>query len=122
MSKGRKRPLVIYDQDCGFCVKWISKINSTIKADIEFKGYQDIRTEFPEVSLASFQSSLKYIDKKGHLSEAGEAVCNLFTHMSLPFRLVTYSYKTIPGFKPLFEWGYRLVASNRSFLSRFTHD
>ena len=118
MTKVRKYPLVIYDQDCGFCIKWIHKIKKILINHVEFKGYNDVKHEFQEITLDQFKKSLKYIDTNGQMSEAGAAVCQLLNHTSSPLKIVSWLYRFMPGYKTLFEWGYRLIANNRSFFSK----
>ncbi|RAP38819.1 hypothetical protein DID80_01810 [Candidatus Marinamargulisbacteria bacterium SCGC AAA071-K20] len=118
MSTARNRPLVIYDQDCGFCVKWINKFKDITLSTIDFKGYKEVMDEFPDISLKDFQRSLKYVDESGKVTQAGEAACKLLKQTSSPLKFISFLYDTIPGAKYVIEAGYKVVANNRHFFSK----
>lgn len=114
-----EKPLLAYDGTCGFCKRWIARWERVIGDRADFAPSQDVGFRFPEIPPSSFAEAVYLIEPDGRRSRGAEAV---FRALALvPGRNGwLWAYRNIPGFKPLSEAGYRIVAGHRPFFSRVT--
>src|SRR2546422_4219441 len=113
------KPLMIWDGECHFCRRWIERWREITAGEVEYAPFQEVAERFPEIPREQFQRSVVYIDKTGQVFVAAEAV-----YQSLRCRRsqkwLWWSYRHIPGFAAISEFGYRLIARHRGFASAIT--
>lgn len=119
MATPRERPLLIFDGDCGFCRHWIEKWVRWSGQSFEARPYQEVGKDFPEIVPTDFEKAVFLIDRDGHVSRAAEAVFRSLASGQGP-RWPFVLYRTLPGFRPLTEVAYGIVARNRKLFSRLT--
>jgi predicted DCC family thiol-disulfide oxidoreductase YuxK len=113
------KPLVIFDGDCHFCRRWIERWRELTDGAVEYAPFQEAAEGFPEIPREDFERALHFIDKDGTVYRGAEAVFrSLGTGRG--GRALVWCYERIPGFAPITEAAYRLVASNRMAGSFFT--
>jgi predicted DCC family thiol-disulfide oxidoreductase YuxK len=113
----KKKTVLIYDGDCGFCRLWISRWKHITGNQIEYLPYQEVGEHFPEISLAQFQNSIQLVEPEKKIYSGAEAVFRALAHNpshKWPLKL----YKSLPGFTFFSEFSYRIVANNRQFFSK----
>ena len=115
MQSKISKPLLIYDGDCEFCRYWIFRWQHVTKDRIDYAPYQQVATEFPEIPLSAFQTSVKLILENGEVFSGSEAVLRALNN-----RLLLWCYYSLPGYAPLSEAVYRFVARHRPFFSKVT--
>src|SRR5881227_1002785 len=119
VSNPPPKPLMIWDGECHFCRRWIERWREITEGEVEYAPFQEVAERFPEIPREQFQHSVVYIDKTGHVFVAAEAV-----YQSLRCRRsqkwLWWSYRHIPGFAAISEFGYRLIARHRGFASATT--
>ena len=59
-----KRPLLIYDEDCTFCRRWILYWQKLTQNRVTYAPYQQVAQYFPKVSKTEFKESVKFVDRK----------------------------------------------------------
>ena len=110
---------MIWDGECHFCRRWIERWREITAGEVEYAPYQEIAVRFPEIPREQFQHSVVYIDKTGQVFVAAAAV-----YQSLRCRRskkwLWWSYRHIPGFAAVSEFGYDLIARHRGFASAIT--
>ncbi|PIQ83110.1 MAG: hypothetical protein COV76_00150 [Candidatus Omnitrophica bacterium CG11_big_fil_rev_8_21_14_0_20_64_10] len=115
----RDAPSLIYDGDCGFCRFWAARWREGIGGRIDVVSYQEAARRFPQIPIERFRRSVQFIDRAGLCVEGAEAV----------FRALAqrpggggwfFLYRRLPGFAPVSEGIYRLVAANRPLFSALT--
>jgi predicted DCC family thiol-disulfide oxidoreductase YuxK len=114
-----ERPVVVFDGDCDFCRQWIDRWRQTLGDRAEFVPYQEAASRFPEIPEQAFRNSVHLIEPDGRVSRGAEAVFRMLSHApgwGWPLRL----YRRLPGFAPLTEACYRLVARHRGVFTRLT--
>ncbi|MFN7138056.1 MAG: DCC1-like thiol-disulfide oxidoreductase family protein, partial [Limisphaerales bacterium] len=115
-----EKPLMIYDGDCCFCTKWVKRWEQTVGPSVQFIPSQDpqVAQRFPEIPVKRFEESVQLIQPNGEVYEGSEAVFRALAAgcSRWPLRL----YERLPGFAPVSEQAYKLVAKNRSFFSSAT--
>ena len=106
------RPLLIYDGDCGFCVYWARYWQKLTGDRVEYRPYQEVAAQYPEISQAEFQRAVQFIAADGHRASAAEASFLTLSHArGKGFWL--WLYKNLPGFAPVSEWAYAFTAAHR---------
>jgi spermidine synthase len=111
------RPLMIYDGDCGFCLRWIERWRRRTGPGVDYEPSQRAAERFPEIPAQDFERSVVLIEPDGRVSRGAEAVTRCLAHAP-GWRWPLWIYRRVPGARPLGEACYRFVASHRSGLSR----
>lgn len=118
-QKKNDKPILIYDDDCGFCRLWVARWSPLTKDAVVYRPSQEVGEKYPQISPEQFEDSVYFIDPDGSFYSGAEAV----------FKTLSYApngkwflrvYEKVPGFAPVSEWVYRKVAENRSFFSTLT--
>jgi hypothetical protein len=61
------RPLLIYDGDCGFCFYWASYWQKLTGDRVDYRPYQQVAAQYPEISEAEFQRAVQYTEAVRHM-------------------------------------------------------
>jgi predicted DCC family thiol-disulfide oxidoreductase YuxK len=117
------KPTIVFDGDCNFCRRWISRWRETTGERVEYVPFQDpsVAVRFPELSREQCEQAVQLIDTDGSVHSAAEAVFRALAFSPRnrwPLRL----YQHVPGIAPVTEFFYRSVAKHRtgfSLLTRF---
>lgn len=107
------KPLLVYDGDCSFCRKWIERWKKITRDRIDYAPYQEVAGEFPNVPREEFEKAVQLFDTDGKRYSAAEAVFRTLALRSFFWKVGLWKYKHIPGFAPVSEWVYRLIARHR---------
>jgi lipase maturation factor 1 len=118
-SPKRKKPVLIYDGDCGFCRLWIDRWSYLTKGKVEYLSSQEVGGNYPQISPELFESSVYFVDSEGGFYSGAYAVFKALDYAPVGNWLLT-AYERIPVVAPLSEWGYRQVAENRKLFSTLT--
>ncbi len=111
-----RRPLLIYDGDCGFCVYWARYWQKLTGDSVEYRPYQQVAAQYPEISQAEFQRAVQYIAPDGIRASAAEASYLTFSHApGKGFWLALYRH--VPGFAAVSERAYAFIAAHRPAFS-----
>ncbi len=113
------RPSVlIYDGNCGFCLRWVKRWRHKLGPWVEFRPYQETG-DYRGVSTERFAEAVHFFDSEGKAYSGAEAV---FAALSMAPRggWALWAYRRIPGFAPVSERAYRFVARHRTAFSRLT--
>ena len=113
------KPLVIFDGDCHFCRRWIERWREMTGGAVDYAPFQEAAARFPEIPREDFEEALHFIDKDGTAYRGAEAVFRSLGSVR-GGRALIWSYEHVPGFAPITEAAYRIVASNRMLASFFT--
>jgi len=110
-----QKHLVLWDGDCGFCrrsVEWLQKHDRF--GALEFQPFQE--APLSSELRAACEKSIHVIKTNGDLLHGGRAAMFLgrFTRWNRLARIGEW-----PMFLPFVELGYKIVAQNRVFFSKF---
>src|SRR6516164_3682950 len=97
---GTSRPLLIYDGDCGFCGYWARYWQRLTGERVEYRPYQEVAAQFPEISEPEFQRAVQYVAPDGTRARAAEASFLTLSH-ARGQRLWLWLYRHLPGFAPI---------------------
>jgi predicted DCC family thiol-disulfide oxidoreductase YuxK len=114
-----KRPLLVYDADCAFCVFWARYWQKLTADAVHYRSYQDAAAHYPEIPLANFQRAVQYIPPEGRRASAAEASFLTLSHArGKGFWLALY--RRLPGFAAVSELIYAFIAAHRTAFYRFS--
>jgi predicted DCC family thiol-disulfide oxidoreductase YuxK len=116
MNEGR--PLLVYDGECGFCRLWIERWKFYTRETVDYAPFQEAANRFPEIPPEKFQRSVQLIEHGGRVSSGAEAVFRTLAYANQKWFL--RAYRSLPGFRAVSEWFYRLVARNRDTFLKIT--
>lgn len=114
-----KKPLLIYDGDCGFCRSWINRWQRITGDSIDYAPYQEVAHNYPKISTSQFQSSVQLIESDQQVYTGAEAVFKTLAY-NPKRRWLLKLYKRIPGFAFITELGYQIIARNRQTFSKLS--
>lgn len=120
--KDQNKHLLLYDGDCGFCRRWITRWKENVGDKVEFQPYQTagLLESFPETLLSECKKSVVLIDTESREKWTGAHA--VFKVLAFDPRSNWYlkCYKYVPLFAPISEFFYRLVANHRLFFSKYS--
>ena len=112
------KPVMLYDGDCGFCVRWIERWKKKTQAAVEYQPYQKILDQYPQVTKEECEVAVQLIMSDGSIHSGAHAVFHAFDLVA-KYRWVLWLYEHVPFFAGIAEGVYQLVAHHRSFFSHF---
>jgi len=119
VSNPPPKPLLIWDGECHFCRRWIERWREITRGEIDYATYQETADKFPEIPRGQFQRALAFINEKGKVFFAAEAVYQSLQHR-FGRRWLSWSYDNLPGFAKASEFAYESIASHRQLGSALT--
>ncbi|MBT3183809.1 MAG: DUF393 domain-containing protein [Nitrospina sp.] len=111
-----KKPVFIYDGDCGFCRLWIARLSPLTKGEVVYRSSQEVGQNYPQISPEHFELSVYFVDSEGSFCSGAQAVFKALSYAP-NWEWLLWVYERVPGFAPVTEWGYRQVAKNRKLFS-----
>ncbi|HEV2494020.1 MAG TPA: lipase maturation factor family protein [Terriglobia bacterium] len=112
-------PLLVYDGDCSFCRFWIDAWKARTGERVVYAPYQEVASRLPRIPVANFRKAVQLILPDGKVFSGAEAVFGtLATAPGAGWMLTVY--QRVPGFAPVSEACYRVVAAHRDFFYWFT--
>jgi predicted DCC family thiol-disulfide oxidoreductase YuxK len=112
-----KTPLLIFDGDCHFCRRWIERWRELTRGTVDYAPFQEVADRFPEIPRENFEQAVHFVDADGSVYRGAEAV---FRSLGQRGRVWSWCYEHLPGFAPITEGAYAIVARRRGFASFFT--
>jgi predicted DCC family thiol-disulfide oxidoreductase YuxK len=113
-----EKPTLAYDGDCGFCLYWIGRWRHRTHGRVEFVPYQEPHPHLHRVPKEQLEEAIHFFEPDGRISRGAEAVFRtLALGDGLLSKLPLALYWKLPGFRPVSEAIYRIVARNRPFFS-----
>jgi predicted DCC family thiol-disulfide oxidoreductase YuxK len=120
MTDGRRAvPVMIYDGDCPFCRRWIRRGRRLTGNAVEYAPYQEVLDRFPQISRKSAAAAVQLVVPGGEVLSGAAAVCRTLRDVR-GWGWAHRAYGKVPGFRPIAEMLYRLVARSRSVTGRVT--
>ncbi len=119
MPTKNDKPVLIYDDDCGFCRLWISRWSPFTQDAVIYHPSHDVAENYPQISPEQFESSVYFVTSDGSFCSGAQAVFKTLA-FAPNGKWFLRAYEKVPGFAPVSEWGYRQVAENRKIFSAVT--
>ncbi len=116
-AAAERRPTLVYDGDCGFCTYWARYWQALTGERVSYLPYQQVAAQHPEIPVAEFRRAVQYFAPDGRRASAAEASFLTLSHA--PGKGIWLAlYRRLPGFAPLAERAYALIAALRPELYR----
>ncbi|MBI5245702.1 MAG: lipase maturation factor family protein [Elusimicrobia bacterium] len=112
-----KRPLLIFDGDCGFCRVWIERWRIATEGKVEYEPYQTAAARHKEVPREDYAEAVHLLER-GRVSRGAEAVFRSLSYAP-GFAWLPRVY-AVPGISRVTELAYRFVAARRPQFSRLS--
>ena len=112
-----KRPVLVFDGDCGFCRLWIERWRLATGDKVEYEPYQTAAARHKEVPPEAFTQAVHFFEK-GRVTRGAEAVFRSLSYAP-GFAWLPRVYG-LPGFSAVAEACYRVVAERRPLFSRLS--
>ena len=109
----------VYDGDCGFCKRWVKRFERFTDLSVEFIPSEVAEKQFPEIPPSEFSRCVHFFDEGQHLTSAKAIFHVLSGGGWIAFKLINSFYDNCKLFRWVSEYGYKLIANHRLFLSRF---
>ena len=104
------KPRLVYDGDCAFCRYTVEYAASVTSDAVEYRPYQEVMAEHPDVAEAEFADSIQlFVDGERH--ERADAAFRTLAIGGLAFWDVLY--RRLPGFAGVSDALYGWVARHR---------
>jgi lipase maturation factor 1 len=114
-----RQPLLIYDGDCGFCGYWARYWQALTGERVQYRPYQEVAAQYPQIPLSDFQRAVQYIASDG--SRASAAKASLLTLSHARGKGVWLAlYRHLPGFAAVAEMAYAFTAAHRPAFYRIS--
>ncbi|MGE9294651.1 MAG: thiol-disulfide oxidoreductase DCC family protein [Puniceicoccales bacterium] len=114
------QPLLIWDGECGFCARWVRRLQHLTGKRMIYVPYQDLRGRFAEVGEGAFSEAVHLIDPDGSVYRGAGAAFLALSKAGGAWALGWRCYRGCGIFRRMSEGIYRWVARNRHWLSRYT--
>jgi predicted DCC family thiol-disulfide oxidoreductase YuxK/uncharacterized membrane protein YphA (DoxX/SURF4 family) len=111
--------LLVFDGDCCFCRRWVTRWRRATLDTVDYLPYQDpsILSRFPEIPAADFEQSVHLILPDGTVRHGAEAVFRSLAESGRHRWMIGLYHKFSP-FAELSETLYEEVALHRAFFSK----
>jgi lipase maturation factor 1 len=117
-----QRPLLIYDGDCYFCLRWIRRWQETVRGRVDVASFQSVGPRFgSDIPVECFQSAVRLIEPDGKIYGGAEAVCRMLSYGPQSWSgFALWCYLHLPGYAVTARFWYGVVARHRGFASIIT--
>jgi len=113
------RPLVVFDGDFGFCRYWLARWRRVVGDRYDAEPYQQAAERFPSLPRERFRRAVQLILPDGTVYQGAEAAFRLRA-LAPGCGGWLATYRHVPGFRPLVDWAYRIIADHRNAAFRVT--
>ncbi len=104
------KPRLVYDGDCAFCRYTVEYAASVTSDAVEYRPYQEVMSEYPDITEAEFADSIQLFADGGRYERADAA----FRTLAIGgVRFWDRLHRRLPGFAGLSDALYRCVARHR---------
>jgi predicted DCC family thiol-disulfide oxidoreductase YuxK len=107
-------PLVIFDGHCGFCRIWVDFLRELTGERFRWAPSQEVGDDFPQIPREEFGKSVQLVQPDGEVERGARAVFDI-CGAAPGYQWLPWCYEHVPGFAPITELAYRLIASHRDF-------
>ncbi len=115
---GDDRPVVVYDDDCGFCT-WSAEWAAS-HGDFETVGFSELSAA-QRRRLPDDYEECAHLLADGAVYSCGAATEEVLARADSPVRHAVAAFRRVPGRERVREPLYRWVADHRSWFGRFLH-
>jgi predicted DCC family thiol-disulfide oxidoreductase YuxK len=108
-----RRPIVIFDGDCGFCRACIDYGRRLTGESVDYAPYQEVSAQFPRIRREEFAQAVKLVLPTGEIRSGAEAVFSAVAGVP-GYGWILQAYDYLPGVAFVSEAVYGVIARHRS--------
>jgi predicted DCC family thiol-disulfide oxidoreductase YuxK len=116
MNTYGKKPVMLYDGDCGFCRRWVERWKKITKNKVDYEPYQEAGAHYPEVAAHACGKAVHLITSDGSVYSGAHAVFRALAFVAR-YSLFLWLYEHVPVCGYFTETIYQWVARHRSSIS-----
>ncbi|MBF5041578.1 DUF393 domain-containing protein [Aggregicoccus sp. 17bor-14] len=113
-----RRPLMVYDGDCGFCRRWVARWRTQTGARVRYAPQQLLPLWLLGIRRADARRSVQLVEPSGRVTQGARAVFRSLLYARAPAVRLAARAGLLPGVRGLAELAYRQVARHRMAASR----
>lgn len=108
------KPVLIFDGDCGFCLRWIGRWRRWVGDRLDYVPIEEAVRRFPSLWSQDLHGAIRLIDTEGVVHVGMDALClSLAVKGRWYWKIPLWVYQTIPGAAFFGERIYHFIARNR---------
>jgi predicted DCC family thiol-disulfide oxidoreductase YuxK len=111
------KSLLIYDADCSFCRRWITRLRYWLGEKIDYLPLQEAEEFYAEIPLTEMKRAVQLIETDGTVYSGAHAIFKVLALIS-GARGILIPYYYLPGYAWISETGYEIVSRNRPFFDK----
>jgi predicted DCC family thiol-disulfide oxidoreductase YuxK len=111
--------LFIWDGECGFCKYWII-IWKSKTTNLNYKTFQEVSDEFPDIPLKEFKKASRLIEIDGSVFSGPDSAYRTFWYFEKTQKHWHRWYQQSSLFRQLSDHGYNFIAKNRPLMMKLT--
>lgn len=116
----QKKPLLIWDGQCGFCKYWLLYLKAHIGDRLDYEPFQEIHKNYDDISLKEFKKASRLIDVDGKVYSGPDSLYKSLAFFKKPNHWIHKAYRNNFFFRRLSDKGYDWVSKNRPALYKLT--
>jgi predicted DCC family thiol-disulfide oxidoreductase YuxK len=113
----QRRPVLVFDGDCGFCRLWIERWRRETAGKVDYEPFQSAAARHPEVPREAFREAI-HLFETDRISRGAEAALRALAYA--PRLSWLPAFYAAPGAARVSEAVYRFVAARRTPFARLT--
>lgn len=114
------RPVLVFDDSCGFCRKWIERWRDLSGDCVHYLPSSEAASIYPDIPREDFDRAVQLIRPNGSRASGAAAVLEITAPHTLTARAGFALYKRSRAFAGFSEIAYSFVARHRILFSRLT--
>jgi len=113
----KRRPVLVFDGDCGFCRLWIERWRRETGGKVDYEPFQSAAPRHPEVPREAFLEAI-HLFEPGRTTRGAEAALRTLAYA--PGLSWLPRFYAAPGVAVVAEAVYRFIAARRPLFARLT--
>ena len=115
----KTQPRVIFDGDCEFCRRWITRWEVMTRGRVEFLPFQQAADQYPKIPPRQWAESVHFIKTDGTMYRGAAAVFAALREVPGK-KWLWRSYQRLPLFASISQFCYRQIARHRGLAAAVT--
>ncbi|HYO08275.1 MAG TPA: lipase maturation factor family protein [Tepidisphaeraceae bacterium] len=114
-----RKPLLIWDGDCAFCRRWITRWQHRTRGRVDYEPYQRAAERVPQVPREEFGKAVHLLEPDGTVARGADAVFRSLAHGGhAGGRAMLWLHRRAAPFRWVSEAAYAFVARHRNGIDK----
>lgn len=116
----KKRPVLIWGGECGFCRFWVIRLKKSTNDNIAYRTYQEVADQFTDIPLREFKKASRLIEVNGAVFSGPDSLYRSLQYSDSKTFSLHNRYRKYSWFTKISDHGYRFIAKNRPMMFTLT--